>query len=145
MTLLDGLSNVAWDKLGHAYGKAVDVPGHLRAFATGDAASRATAIESLAASLCHQGSLYSATVEAIPLLWELAAADAVADKHLVLHLLADIATRDDHVPYLLGGIREPAKWPKKKDDYVKSFLAVRDGAKAAIPLLAHPEPKTRAE
>lgn len=100
--LLGKLDGVAWEKLAHAYGKASDIPDHLRAFASGDAAAREASARALAACLCHQGTLYPATVEAVPFLFELALSATTPDRHVLLRLLASIATCDDDRALLLG-------------------------------------------
>ena len=61
---LDGLDQVDWARLEHAYGPATDVPEMLRELAGEADASHA--FDQLFSSLNHQGSVYSATSAAIP-------------------------------------------------------------------------------
>ena len=66
---LAGLEEVPWATLDHAYGSAANVPGVLTelAGAEGDAARQI--VEGFGyGSLCHQGSVYSATLAAAPFL-----------------------------------------------------------------------------
>ncbi len=65
--VLDELDDVAWDRLGHAYGAATDVPGILREVAAGDA----DALSELFGNIWHQGTVYEATAYAVPFLVEL--------------------------------------------------------------------------
>ncbi|GAA0466287.1 hypothetical protein Ade02nite_46830 [Paractinoplanes deccanensis] len=69
--MLDGLDAVAWGELSHAYGTALDTPGLLRR-----AIHDQEAISELHGSVFHQGSVYSATVAAVPFLAELAAGES---------------------------------------------------------------------
>jgi len=55
--MLEGIDEVGWAKLSHAYGKAGDVPELLR----GVAAGSADALFKLGASICHQGTLFAVT------------------------------------------------------------------------------------
>ncbi|MET9555972.1 HEAT repeat domain-containing protein [Streptomyces sp. NPDC006645] len=70
--MLDGIDDIDWSALTHAYGSAEDIPALLRAAGSADAGERATALEELVSSLCHQGSIYPATVAAVPFLARLA-------------------------------------------------------------------------
>ncbi|MEO7716396.1 MAG: hypothetical protein ABIY70_09335 [Capsulimonas sp.] len=58
---LSALEETDWSRLLHAYGRAVDTPGHLRAFLEFDADARAAAMSHLWAAILHQGSAYTAT------------------------------------------------------------------------------------
>jgi hypothetical protein len=65
--MLEGLDDIPWDRLGHAYGSAADVPAILRSIAAGDA----DALDELSACIVHQGTIYEATGPAIPFLIQL--------------------------------------------------------------------------
>ncbi|XIE80919.1 HEAT repeat domain-containing protein [Streptomyces sp. SBR177] len=70
-----GIGDVDWGALRHAYGSAEDVPALLRAAGgAADPAEREEAFDELGSALCHQGSVYSATVAAVPFLARLAQA-----------------------------------------------------------------------
>ncbi|MFF4712554.1 hypothetical protein ACFY2V_14275 [Streptomyces eurythermus] len=85
-----GLDRVAWPELRHAYGPADDVPGMLRALAAGDEEAAAEAEQGVWDSLVHQGTVYPATVRAVPFLARLAAAGVrTADLLGVLGVIAD--------------------------------------------------------
>ena len=55
------LLQVDWGSLEHAYGPAVDAPGHLLALIGDDTEARSGAVGYLDAAMLHQGSVYSAT------------------------------------------------------------------------------------
>lgn len=90
--MLAGVDDVPWQDLRHAYGPADDVPALLRALALGSGEAD-DPLETLCGSICHQGSVYSATPYAVSFLARIAAAGirAVA----VLGLLGWIADSDD--------------------------------------------------
>ncbi|WP_153449695.1 hypothetical protein [Streptomyces smaragdinus] len=71
---LDGLDQRPWPGLEHAYGTAEDVPDLLRALTGEDEEEAEEALEELWSSIVHQGTVYPATVEAVPFLARLAAA-----------------------------------------------------------------------
>lgn len=68
------LEAVDWGRLSHAYGSAQDVPIYLRNLGSEEAEIRHQALRALVMTILHQGSLYSATVAAIPFLLRLVAA-----------------------------------------------------------------------
>jgi len=89
--VLEGLDDVAWDRLGHAYGPATDVPDLLRAVADGDVA----AMTELFATVVHSGTVYAGTVPAVPFLIELLDVATALRVDLLL-LLSDIARGYSH-------------------------------------------------
>ncbi|MFD6334756.1 hypothetical protein ACFWGI_34990 [Streptomyces niveus] len=70
--MLDGIDDIDWSALTHAYGPADDIPALLRAAGSPDAARRDPALDELVSSLCHQGSIYPATAAAVPFIARLA-------------------------------------------------------------------------
>ncbi|HLM66872.1 MAG TPA: hypothetical protein VK358_05050 [Longimicrobium sp.] len=128
--MLEGLDDIDWVELEHAYGSAGNIPRLLRRLAAvpfsyedwrtrraGNAAERFLSavsgvgltvptdeeehpLHDLYGCLCHQGDIYSASVAAVPFLIELAAAATVIDRTGTLGLLADIATGR---PYIRDG------------------------------------------
>ncbi|WP_454315540.1 hypothetical protein [Streptomyces phaeoluteigriseus] len=87
---LAGLDDRPWPRLDHAYGSAEDLPALLCSLADDDPETADEALEELYGSILHQGTVYAATVEAVPFLARLAAAG---------HRSADLLV-------LLGGIAE---------------------------------------
>ncbi|MEV5983149.1 hypothetical protein [Streptomyces sp. NPDC052114] len=89
--MVEEIDDIDWAALEHAYGTADDVPGLLRAAGSADARVREDAVEELFSSLCHQGSVYSATVAAVPFVARLAL-DGTGDRLSMLWLLHGAAT-----------------------------------------------------
>jgi hypothetical protein len=58
--VLDGLDEIAWAELSHAYGNASDVPGLLRQLAQLDPASAHAALPGLGGDSWHQGTAHQA-------------------------------------------------------------------------------------
>lgn len=82
----EGLEGVDWSTLHHAYGPADDVPEMLRMLAGDGRASRA--FDRLFTSLCHQGTVYSATSAVIPFLFQLL---KDGRQRMLIHFLAAAA------------------------------------------------------
>ena len=136
--VLAGLDAVAWDLFEHAYGPATDVPELLRALVCGDDDQAAEAAQEIAqealyelyGNIWHQGSVYPATVPAVPFLVEIAVSGAAgALTAEVLQLLGSIAESSDP-----RGIEDP--------DAVRSAVAAC--TESLVPLLDAPEGATRA-
>ena len=64
LTGLAALENTDWSRLHHAYGRASDTPGHLRALLREDRESREQAMSHLWSAIIHQGTPWSATAPA---------------------------------------------------------------------------------
>ncbi|MFF8960185.1 HEAT repeat domain-containing protein [Streptomyces sp. NPDC014894] len=158
--LLVDLDGVRWADVDHAYGEADDLPGMLRALA-GDEERAREALDELWSSILHQGTVYSATVTAVPFLARLAAAGVRSDDLLVL--LGGIAdSRDEYGLPAPGACRSavadqlPLILPlfASEDPEVRRaavWAAGRTGATAALPALrrhwdgGREEPAVRAE
>ncbi|GAA1844601.1 HEAT repeat domain-containing protein [Actinomadura bangladeshensis] len=86
MTLLDGLDEIDWTALGHAYGEAGDVPGLLRGIAQG--LDPENALDDLEGKIYHQGGMvFSAARAALPYLVALAGDPAVPVRPGLLELI----------------------------------------------------------
>ncbi|MFI2302021.1 HEAT repeat domain-containing protein [Actinacidiphila glaucinigra] len=103
-TVFAGLGRIAWPELHHAYGPADDVPDLLRALAATDEESAEEAEQELWSSLVHQGTVYRATVPAVPFLARLAAA-GVRGVELLGMLGAIAESTDEHDPERPGAAR----------------------------------------
>jgi HEAT repeat protein len=101
--VLDGLAEIPWRDLSHAYGSAEDVPGLLRAIASGDDEAADDAVHELFGNIWHQGSVYEATGYAVPFLARMAAA-GLASRDLA-QLLGCIAESGDDWSAAPGGAR----------------------------------------
>lgn len=89
--LLEGLHAVDWAELGHAYGRAQDVPEQLTALCGHDEAAREGALRSLSGNIFHQGTRYSASPYAVPFLARIALAGPRTVRVGVLSLLTRLA------------------------------------------------------
>lgn len=98
--MLEGLDRIDWDRLAHAYGPAGDVPGWIRSLASADAEARGAALDSLRATICHQGSRYRASAPAVPFLFEILEAPGAPGKAGLIRLLEGLAVGypEWHVP-----------------------------------------------
>src|SRR6476620_3022542 len=85
------LDSVDWGKLDHAYGTAEDVPEDLLALASSDSARRKDARWNLGSTIYHQGDIFDSTAAAIPFLVGLASTPQIAERHLILAFLKEIA------------------------------------------------------
>jgi len=92
LDVLDGVDDIPWPDLRHAYGAAGDVPALLRALVL-ESGEAGEAFDTLWGSICHQGSVYSATPYAVPFLARIAAAGI--HTVMVLGMLGWIADSDD--------------------------------------------------
>ncbi|MFI6236981.1 hypothetical protein ACIBD9_25755 [Micromonospora sp. NPDC050784] len=93
--MLDGLDDIDWARLGHAYGAADDVPDQLRALLSPDPAIRDEALGDLYTNVFHQGSRFEASAYAVPFLLELLADPATPDPAAMLALLSALAVGYD--------------------------------------------------
>jgi hypothetical protein len=107
--MLEGLDNVDWKSLTHAYGSAEDVPDQLRALAFGDTEERESAVWSLYGNIYHQGTVYQATAYAVPFLVEMITAPAFPKKEEVLLLLLHLASGHSYLD-----AHQHFEWEKQK-------------------------------
>ncbi|MFE0627568.1 hypothetical protein ACFW3D_11385 [Streptomyces sp. NPDC058864] len=103
-TVFAGLDSVAWADLDHAYGPAGDVPDLLRALASPDQEAADEAAQELWSSIVHQGSVYRATLPAVPFLARLTTA-GVRRAELLCMVGAVAAGADEGDPERPGGAR----------------------------------------
>ena len=130
--------SVNWRKLSHAYGSARDVPQLLKALTSEEATTRSQALDKLNASLCHQGTVYSATVASVPIFVELLQIPNIHDKSEILILLGCFARgfdEDEFEEFLPTG---------QKTAYSSVFPALLDGLSLYLQLLNDPDSKIRA-
>lgn len=125
--MLRGLDGPAWGALDHAYGPADDIPEVIRAAASADQDEAETAVDELFGAVFHQGTVYSATVAAVPFIAELAVAPKVHHRRLLVHLL--------------GAMADPAEAYSTEAAAVRA--AVTAEAPRLLPLLADPDPGVR--
>ncbi|WP_127353964.1 hypothetical protein [Actinacidiphila soli] len=133
---LDGLDEIPWADLRHAYGSAADVPGMLRGLARPVADSeRADLLDRLDPSIYHPGdAVHSASAAAVPFLIELASAPAVPSRGAIVELIGRFAA----LPNEMG---EP--W-RSAEDAVRCRDALVAGHDALVGLLQDADGSVRA-
>ena len=87
--MFEGLDDIPWSALDHAYGEASEVPAMLRGMVAADPERRALAASAFWDGPMHQGSVYSSTVAAVPFLVEALAAPE-ADRRELLTILGAV-------------------------------------------------------
>jgi len=95
--MFEGLDEIEWDKLTHAYGPASDVPGLLKDLASTEKSVRDNAIHAFFGNIWHQHTVYEATAYAVPFLIEILSGLSVEDKLRILALLAEIAVGQSYL------------------------------------------------
>lgn len=88
---LEGIEEVPWSELYHAYGPATDVPDQLRALFSDDAETRNSVLYTLYGNIFHQGSVYPATLAAVPFLREALRYQETPDRQHLMMFLAHLA------------------------------------------------------
>ncbi|MEU9321988.1 hypothetical protein [Streptomyces sp. NPDC048295] len=122
------MSRVRWHELTHAYGSAEEVPGRLSRVAWGDAPTSASALSDLGLWL-GELSVFDATAEAVPFLWDLAVTDSVASRSGVIQLLMTILEQAN---------------PPRRDVQCAAHQAVLDGRRLADRLARDGDPAVQA-
>ena len=100
--ILDVIASVPWPQLQHAYGSAADVGPELIAVTVGDAATRKVAWWNLWGNIHHQGTIYSATVPAVPILVALAEWRTFPDRFDAIFFLREVASAPGVVVWEYG-------------------------------------------
>ena len=86
------LDEIEWKDLEHAYGDASDVPGLIHDLGSTDRKVFDAAIYELFGNVWHQGTVYEATVQALPFFLELLRSQSVLDLDPIIVLVASIAS-----------------------------------------------------
>jgi hypothetical protein len=107
--MLEGLDEIDWQSLSHAYGPADDVPDQLRALAFGDTEEQESALWSFYGNIYHQGTVYHATAYAVPFLIEILTSPDFQAKHDILYLLSHLASG-----YSYLDAHQDFEWEKQK-------------------------------
>jgi hypothetical protein len=149
--MFEGLDEIDWHQLKHAYGAADDVPKWLRALLAQEDESNAFTLLSL--SLCHQGTVYSAPAHAVPFIIELLTSKSMQSKDVLLRLLAGMAHEEashyqhySHYSEVL--IRDLTFQQELADEFVwaeRTYEAIRQGLPVYLELLSDIDPRIRIE
>jgi len=142
---LAGLNDVPWAQLQDAYGSAADVPDQIRALVEEDANARNAAFESLFSNIWHQGTVYEATIHALPFLIEILRTDACPDRDSIVLLVACIIAGHGYWevhksilltnPFTHSPVAKPADLEIKLATERAVVDAVRKIGSPAVPLL----------
>lgn len=89
--ILEGIDMINWIELDHAHGDADDVPAMLRALLTEDELAIDAVWQELHETIWHQGTVYTATVAAVPFLQRMLAAGEPPKQYDVLMFLQTLA------------------------------------------------------
>jgi hypothetical protein len=90
--MLQGLDQVPWADLEHAYGSAADVPDLLRKLLDPDPKERSQVLETLYSNVFHQGTRYPATAHVIPFLIEMCTSAGVPNRYDLLRFWGNLIT-----------------------------------------------------
>ncbi|QHA01987.1 HEAT repeat domain-containing protein [Streptomyces broussonetiae] len=88
--MFDGLDDIDWASMEHAYGPAEEVPALLWALRSPEGEERRKAFDRFYGAVHHQGSVYAPTAASLPFLFELAADGATPDRAAVVALVVSI-------------------------------------------------------
>lgn len=143
--MLDGLDAIDWSRSSHAYGDASDVSVGIRGLLDADEDHRRSALEALYSSICHQGSVYPATILARPFLIDILARSENPDRESVASLVASIMAAESHTeafyrqPRINPFTRQPIEPPPDLAEQIseeRRIIAEIHGLGArAVPLL----------
>jgi hypothetical protein len=119
---------------------------------------RRFACQLLFETIWHQGNIYTATVPAIPFLYNLLETDGPHDKGAIAHLIATIANGEPSFAMCEGNPQETAQWEtilrnagrSLRDEMAAGRMAAEDVRRAVsdrldvlYPYLRDPEPEMR--
>lgn len=90
LIMFEGLHDIDWASMEHAYGSAEEVPALLTALRSPEAEERRKALDRFYGAVHHQGSVYPPTAASLPFLFGLAADSATPDRAAVVALLVSI-------------------------------------------------------
>ena len=110
--MLKQLDDIPWASLTHAYGSASDVPELLLDLISDDENTRSEAQHELFENIWHQGTIYDATIYAVPFLRELLLMADLPDRGIVLLLFALIAKGSGYFEAHTSYLRGEAVWRK---------------------------------
>jgi len=99
ITMLNGLDEINWSQLHHAYGEASDVPVLFRQLLSKDKVIVDKAIYELFGNIWHQGTVYEVSATAVPFLQEILKSPEIHEqiKKSLVCLLASLADGDDTI------------------------------------------------
>jgi hypothetical protein len=106
--ILSAIAAVEWGRLCHAYGSADDVPAQLAAITVGDHVTRERAWWNVWGNIHHQGTIYAATVSAVPIVVRLAEWVSYPDRAEAILFLREVAEAEGVVVWYYDSDRQIA-------------------------------------
>lgn len=147
--MMDGLEDIPWGKLQHAFGAASDVPTLLQSLDSRDAKTRREALTQLWNNIWHQGTVYEATPFALPFLIHMLGnghPDGASLACLVASIIAGRGYFEVHSPLIMGA--KPGEFDSEIDRERSIVADVQRIGDDALPMLsaylADSEPEVRA-
>jgi hypothetical protein len=137
--VFEGLDDVDWASMQHAYGSAADVPAMLRGLVSQDDGVRREAEEGMWGAVHHQGDVYDSTVAAIPFLLAIAGTSGTGQR-AALDLLASVGGID--VSSLLEE-GNPVPWVAPGASYVAARRQVAEARELLLAQLDSPQADVR--
>lgn len=123
--MFNGLYDVDWSSMQHAYGPAGEVPALLLALRSADAGERGKALSRFYGAVHHQGDVYPCTTASLPFLFELAGDAATPDRAAVVGLLVSIGSTAVE--------RCEDEWfPEGSVDYAGAAVVLRERGEAFV-------------
>ncbi|MFD2685089.1 HEAT repeat domain-containing protein [Streptomyces phyllanthi] len=140
--MFNGLHDIDWPSMEHAYGPADEVPSLLVAMRSPDADERDKALDEFYSAVHHQGDVYPCTAASLPFLFELAGDAATPDRAAIVRLLVSIGgiaveRCEETYAHRLGHAEAAAIVRERAEEFV-TFASEADPRvrRAAIPGLA---------
>jgi HEAT repeat protein len=90
--MLDGVHDIDWSAMNHAYGSAENVPALLVGLRSPEPEVRRRALSDFYSMVHHQGDVSRCTTASLPFLFELAGDVTTADRSAIVELLVSIGT-----------------------------------------------------
>jgi len=126
--MLEGLDDIPWSELSHAYGSAENVPGLLRDLHPDN--NTGSPLLYLFGNIYHQGTLYDSTAYAVPFLIELAADTRTRERVGILQLLSFIAASGSYIK--VSGDSNDEALDDEAKDALQAYIAVAQGIEPLI-------------
>ena len=122
--ILEGLDDIDWSSLTHAYGEASDVPSLLRSLLSENEVKRRDAAYQLLGNVWHQGTIYQASAYVVPFLVSLLTKSNIPDRDLVALIFASIADGSSYLEvHAIRDAESEDRWRKILSDEGKDFEA----------------------
>jgi hypothetical protein len=150
--LLEGLAQINWASLRHAYGAASNIPELFQAMLAGGKRKRDNALYKLSDLIQHQGTVYSATSAAIPFLYRFLASDLELDRPHLINIFRNLSLGTGYLQVHTKYPDSAATWHKilgeegktleeeiarEEEEVAKVHHAIGEGLHHLIPYLRH--------